>query len=286
MPKRKDQHGDDSESNDEGERELINIDFDFFDVEEIDFLALKRLLAQLFQADTELLAVHELAELILSQSSVGTTVKTDGKDSDPYAILTVLNFQVHAEHPSIKALTQYLLDKSKENADLNSHLSQILAPAAPHAALIVSERLINMPVQIAPPMYRMLTEEIQRAVDEKKPYQFSHYVFITRTYMLSAEDEAEIASNPPPKKSKQTKPTLGNASGTGGVYSFHPEDECIQKFASFTHDFGFTGTQPREKDAFGLDVRARMMVVPAESFPRLVQTMQEEFGVDQMQTDP
>jgi len=73
MPKRKDQHGDDSESNDEEERELINIDFDFFDVEEIDFLALKRLLAQLFQADTELLAVHELAELILSQSSVGTT---------------------------------------------------------------------------------------------------------------------------------------------------------------------------------------------------------------------
>jgi len=134
-------------------------------------------------------------------------------------------------------------------------------------------------------MYRMLAEEMKQASDENKPYQFSHYVIITRTYMLSAEDEAELASDPPSKKAKQSKPLLGNASGTGVVFSFHPEDECIQKFTSFTHDFSFTRAQPREKDAFGLDVRARMMVIPAEKFSQLVQTIQEEFGVNQMQID-
>jgi len=266
---------------------LINIDFDFFDPDEIDFIALKRLLAQLFQADTELLAIHELAELIISQNHIGTTVKTDGKESDPYAVLTVLNFQVHAEHPAIKTLSQYLLDRSTDNPALKAHLSQLLAPQAPHVGLIVSERLINMPVQVMPPMYRMLSEEMQRAISENKPYQFSHFVIVTRTYMLSPEDEAELASNPPPKKAKQSnaKPLLGNASGTGGIFSFHPEDECIQKFASHTHDFRFTRAQPREKDAFGLDVRARMMVVPSENFTQMVQTMQAEFGVDQMETD-
>ena len=105
MPKRKEKHGElDHESDSDSGGSLINVDFDFFDPQEIDFLALKRLLAQLFQADTELLNVHELAELILSQPLVGTTVKMDGRDSDPYAILTVLNMHVHSVCKFLSAL--------------------------------------------------------------------------------------------------------------------------------------------------------------------------------------
>jgi hypothetical protein len=40
--------------------------------------------------------MHELTELILSQPTVGTTIKTDGIESDPYALLTVLN--IHLDH--------------------------------------------------------------------------------------------------------------------------------------------------------------------------------------------
>jgi len=39
--------------------------------------------------------MHELTELILSQPTVGTTIKTDGIESDPYALLTVLNMHLH-----------------------------------------------------------------------------------------------------------------------------------------------------------------------------------------------
>ena len=74
----------------------MQVNFDFFDPNpEVDFVALKRLVVQLFQADADLLKPHELSELILSQPLVGTTVKTDGKESDPYAFLTVLNMHVH-----------------------------------------------------------------------------------------------------------------------------------------------------------------------------------------------
>lgn len=74
----------------------IQVDFEFFDPNpDVDFIALKRLIAQLFQADANILYTHELAELILSQPLVGTTVKTDGRESDPYACLTVLNMHVH-----------------------------------------------------------------------------------------------------------------------------------------------------------------------------------------------
>jgi BCCIP len=69
---------------------------------------------------------------------------------------------------------------------------------------------------------------------QNEPFQFSHYIVIARTYKLSAEDEVELThlTDPPSKKSKQFKPRLGNAFGTGGVYSFHPEDEVIQKVRS------------------------------------------------------
>jgi hypothetical protein len=100
MPKRKqgdeeDQGGSESDTLTDFQGR-IQLDFEFFDPNPgVDFIALKRLITQLFQADADLLQPHELSELILSQPLVGTTVKTDGKESDPYAFLTVLNIHVH-----------------------------------------------------------------------------------------------------------------------------------------------------------------------------------------------
>ena len=44
--------------------------------------------------------MNDLADLILSQPLVGTTIKTDGIESDPYAYLTVLNMHIHQVCPS------------------------------------------------------------------------------------------------------------------------------------------------------------------------------------------
>lgn len=69
----------------------MDVDFEFFGPTEIDFLALKRLLNQLFSSDSSDFHIEKLVELILSQPGIGSTVKTDGPDSDPYAILTAIN---------------------------------------------------------------------------------------------------------------------------------------------------------------------------------------------------
>ncbi|KZT42870.1 hypothetical protein SISSUDRAFT_956255, partial [Sistotremastrum suecicum HHB10207 ss-3] len=253
---------------------LIDIDFQFFDPAEVDHVALKRLIVQLFQSDAELIKPHALTELVLSQPLVGTTVKTEGKESDPLAFLTVLNMHVHRENASIRALAQYFLDKSKSNGDLHKELSTLFDRGVepPNVGLVLTERLINMPVEIVPPMYRMLADEIQWALEEDEPYQFSHLIFVSRTYRLTAEDEIgmDVDERPAKKKRKDGRPTLANATGRGGTYSFHPEDECIQRFATYTHDFNFTNSQPREKDSFGLDVAARMFLVPQKRFSDLV----------------
>jgi protein BCP1 len=76
--------------------DMVNVDFEWFDPDaEIDFHGLKSLTRQLFDADAELFNLSELVDLILSQPLLGSTVKVDGKETDPYAFLTVLNLQTH-----------------------------------------------------------------------------------------------------------------------------------------------------------------------------------------------
>ncbi|KAI0717511.1 p21-C-terminal region-binding protein-domain-containing protein [Cerioporus squamosus] len=279
MAKRKQQEdklaeGDESDS----DRSLVDVDFEFFDPNaDIDYLALKRLLTQLFSADAESFPLQDLADLILSQPLVGTTVKCDGRESDPYAFLTVLNLHVHKDRPSIKALISYILEKSSPDAVLHSKLQALIGPngisSSEHVGFIFSERLINMPVQIMPHMYRMLADEIQWALDDNEPYDFTYFIIISRVYRLSAEEAAELqASSPRTKRQKQSEPPPA-----AGVYPFHPEDDYIRKFATHTLDYTFTHAQPRDAEAFGLDTGGRMMLVPAARLRNVATALAEAY---------
>ena len=76
--------------------DMVNVDFEWFDPNpEVDFHGLKTLLRQLLDVDNQLFDLSELADLILSQPLLGSTVKVDGSETDPYAFLTVLNLETH-----------------------------------------------------------------------------------------------------------------------------------------------------------------------------------------------
>ncbi|KAL1952423.1 hypothetical protein VTO73DRAFT_1572 [Trametes versicolor] len=282
MAKRKQQDNGKDTSDDESdsERSLVDVDFEFFDPNpDVDFLALKRLITQLFQTDAQILPVHDLADLILAQPLVGSSVKCDGRESDPFAFLTALNLHVHKDRPSIKALTAYILEKSSADSTLHSKLQTLLGPAAlasPNSkpvGFVFSERLINMPVQIMPHMFRMLADEIQWALDDNEPYDFSHLILVSRVYRLTAEEAAELhASAPRAKRQKQSDPPQG-----AGVYPFHPEDDIIRKFAAHTLDYTFTHAQPRTEEAFGLDTGGRMMLIPTSRLRDIAAALAEAF---------
>lgn len=53
------------------------------------------LLRQLFDDDAHLFDIGALANLILAQPLLGSTVKVEGNASDPYGLLTVLNVDTH-----------------------------------------------------------------------------------------------------------------------------------------------------------------------------------------------
>ncbi|KAF5311395.1 hypothetical protein D9758_018563 [Tetrapyrgos nigripes] len=289
MSKRKQSNNEDSDAG-SSDISMIDVDFDFFNPNpNVDYHAIKRLLKQLFQEDAESFNLHEFTELILSQPTIGTTIKTDGEDSDPYALLTVLNMHAHREHPSITSLANYFLKKSSTNPGFHSALQTLFSQTQNHVGLVVCERLINMPVQVIPHMYRMLAEELKNAIAENSAFSFTHLLILSRTYHLSLDDEAKLANSQPRNaSSKRKKAKAHNANldniprPEDGIYSFHPEDECIKEASAFTVDYPFDASpnEPRNKESFGLDTRGRMMLVPAEKFEGLVVKMGEVYAVN------
>ncbi|ESK85514.1 hypothetical protein Moror_10076 [Moniliophthora roreri MCA 2997] len=284
MAKRK-QNKDDSDD-DSSDVSMIDVDFDYFDPNpDVDYQAIKRLLGQLFQHDAELFHLHELTELILSQPSVGTTIKTDGKESDPYALLTVLNMHTHKDHPSIKAIGSYILQKTAPNSEFHSRAQALFNQTESHVGLVICERLINMPVETIPPMYRMLTEELKNAVAQNQPFKFTDLIFISRAYYLTEAEEQFFINNSnaraSTKRSKKAKEAPEEARPSDGIYSFHPEDDHIKKTSTHSIEYKFNSAppEPRDNESFGLDTRGRMMLVPISRFEDLVTQMSLAYAV-------
>jgi len=219
---------------------MVNVDFEWFDPQpEHDFHGLKTLLRQLLDVDAQLFDLSALADLILSQPLLGSTVKVEGNETDPYAFLTILNLHEHREKPVIKDLTRYLIQKSSTIPTLSNSLQTILSPGSgSEVGLILTERVINIPSEVVPPMYTMLLEEISWALEEKEPYKFSHYLILSRTYneVVSTLDQED---NRPQKKKKTINVEKE-------LFYFHPEDEVLQR-----HALGFGGFEYSKDEGEG-----------------------------------
>ena len=50
---------------------------------------------------------------------------------------------------------------------------------------LISERILNMPPQISVPMYETLQKELRKAVAKNLPFDFTHFVMISRQVILS-----------------------------------------------------------------------------------------------------
>ncbi|KAH8678815.1 p21-C-terminal region-binding protein-domain-containing protein [Tricladium varicosporioides] len=212
--------------------DMVNVEFEWFNFKpDIDFHGLKSLTRQLFDVDAQLFDLSALSDLILSQATIGSTVKVDGEETDAYAFLTILNLREHQEKKIVKDIAEYLLEKSRSNPALST-LTSILTSPTSQVGLVLAERLINVPAEIAPPMYSMLIDEIEAAVEDKEPYEFTHYIIISKTYheIESALDREEAPRTKKNKAGKASKET----------FYFHAEDEVLQKHALAYGSYEYT----------------------------------------------
>ena len=60
------------------------------------------------------------------------------------------------DKPVVRDLINYLKTKSASNPSLSAAFQLLSQPTIPPIGLILTERLINMPSEIVPPMYNML----------------------------------------------------------------------------------------------------------------------------------
>ncbi|KAF9739313.1 hypothetical protein PMIN06_000994 [Paraphaeosphaeria minitans] len=263
---------DDSDSDED--MDTLDVDFEWFDPNPtVDFHGLKTLLRQLLDVDNQLFNLSELADLILSQPLLGSTVKCDGTESDPFSFLTVLNLETHKDKQVIADLTAYLTRHSTTPslAPLNTLLT---APSTAQIGLILTERFINMPHEIVAPSYKMLQEEIQWALDEKEPYAFTHYLVLSKAYM-EVESNLPAAEQPPAKKKKAAK------SDDRETFYFHPEDEVLHThalgFGSFEFESPVDEGASDSKRAFqdmGVKPMGHLILIEADKFAEAVSAVE------------
>ena len=210
---------------------MLDVEFEWFDPQELDFQGIKSLLNQLFDIDAQVLDISGITDLILSQPLLGSTVKVDGQETDAYAFLSVLNLQAHVDKPCISQLTQYLKARSSANNQLSGLSSLLTQTPIPAIGLILTDRLINCPSEVVPPMYTMLQEEIDWALQEKEPYNFTHYVIVSKTY-TEVQSKLDVEDDRPKKKQK-------SAIGAFETMYFHPEDEVFERHALCSGAFDY-----------------------------------------------
>ncbi|KAK6497695.1 hypothetical protein TWF481_012099 [Arthrobotrys musiformis] len=262
---------DEASSSEEEEKDLLNIDFEFFDPLPHDFHGIKLLLRQLFDADASLLDLSALTDIILDQKLVGSTVKVDGREGDPFSFLSLLNLELHSNSPAVKSLLEYITSQTT-STPLHPLLPPLIGENS-KTAIILSERLINMPPEISPPSYKMLLEEISYAVEDGEPYNFTHYLLLSKLY---SEVESTIPTSPPPSTKRQ-KTKSKKKSKEELTFNFHPEDDIFLQNAVEAITYNYKHSPPPEaadsKRAFqdaGIVTKGRMVLMTKDGFERAI----------------
>ncbi|ODN83262.1 hypothetical protein L202_01435 [Cryptococcus amylolentus CBS 6039] len=276
--KRKNAPRDDEDSGSESGSDvsMINVDFDFHNFNpDVDLIAIKRLLRQTLSYDEERIDVHPLAELILSEGirlQAGSTIKTDGEESDPWGLVSVVDIAKNQEHPALKPFLEYLRSSVKSGSPLASSLTPS-AGSSIRPALVFSLRMLNLPLPLIPHLYRMLLEELE----VKEEGRFTHFVIWSRGYRLEGNEEGMgldynvVEKSSKKKKGGQNHETVALAAGS---FPYHPEEEFTDKVATTTQTFPFKTAAPRDAESFGVEQFGRLTLLEKSKLVEAIKAMQ------------
>ncbi|XP_071763917.1 protein BCCIP homolog [Centroberyx gerrardi] len=190
------EHDDDSgeEDSDASEEEIneeVIVDFEAHTISHNDFNGVKKLLQQLF------LKAHvntsEMTDIIIQQNHVGSVIRQaevpeDSDDEDNtdevFGFISMLNLTERKGVQCVEEVKELIVDQCEKSCphSVTEQLEQILNDTSKPVGLLLSERFINVPPQIALPLHKQLQEEIAEAQRTNKPSGKCHYcLMISKT---------------------------------------------------------------------------------------------------------
>jgi len=211
------------------ERE-IQVDFEARTPQECDFHGIVNLLRQMMRSNagsnTSSVNVSDLANHIIAQRNVGSVITQshddmdDEDDSDEeqennaggannangnaarpndmlepnnevFGVGTVIRLTRGQEQNSIaEQIISHLLVNTARS-EKAAALRAFFSTPGNDVGFLISERIINMPPQISVPLYETLANEVRKARAKNLPFNFTHYVMISRL-LVSPNDERNI----------------------------------------------------------------------------------------------
>uniref|UniRef100_A0A3B3RHV1 BRCA2 and CDKN1A interacting protein n=1 Tax=Paramormyrops kingsleyae TaxID=1676925 RepID=A0A3B3RHV1_9TELE len=191
-----DESGDSGEEDSNNSNEEINeeviVDFEAHTISDNDFNGIRKLLQQLFlKANVD---VSELTDIIIQQNHIGSVIRqgevedSDDEDDDDevFGFISMLNLTERKGVPCVEQVKELLLAQCEKVCphSVVEELEKTLKDAGKPVGLLLSERFINVPPQIALPLHKQLQDEIAEAQKTNKPSSRCRYcLMISKTYM-------------------------------------------------------------------------------------------------------
>ncbi|KAH8327080.1 hypothetical protein KR074_002594 [Drosophila pseudoananassae] len=251
--------------------EELDVDFEGRAPVDPDAQGISQLLQRLFLRAH--INCNQMADLIVAQNYIASVIKqwigdepvSEAEDDNMveddtvFGITTVLNLTAKKDQPSIAQLRTYLLDRAKTHASEKVHqqLKELLDNEERHVGFLITERFINIPVQISVPLLQNLQEEIDAAKAKKMKFDFDTLLLLVKFYRKEA------------KKGKPAEDEYSN-----------PEDEVLSDRAKISFEYSVASETDSgmsgdwlEGDAVLTPYR-KLLVLEAKQLPQLINDIQ------------
>lgn len=236
-----------------------------------DFHGIKALMYQLFlKAHINL---SSLTKLIIEQSYIGSILQQCVDEDDPdnsddegaavdevFGITSVINLTHHKDVECVKEVKKYLLDKTQKK------LAGLFEDSSNQVGLLFNERFINIPPQVSVPLLENLCKEIDEAKKEGKPFDFTHFILISKLHESTRKD--------PESKKKKAK-------GTANILWVNAEEEPVSELGEILGEFSVrnesdaavSGTWDEDDEQF--DPKRRIILLTAKQVPEALIKIKE-----------
>ncbi|XP_010506377.1 PREDICTED: protein BCCIP homolog [Camelina sativa] len=259
--KEKDEQSSDS-SDEEDSQGDVQADFEFFDPKLTDFHGVKTLL-QNYLDDKEW-DLSSFVDLILEQTTVGTVVKVaDDEDESVFAVVTALNLARYKDNKCFSEVKEFLRKVCSEK-NITKDLEMLLEKKAQDVGLLVSQRVMNLPPQLLPPLYDGLFDEVSWATEDeptgelRRSFRFKSYLLVTKIYKL--------------KNPQQRKPRRGEEDIEETIF-LKPEDELFLELSSWSFTFPMCSQLVTSQEMKNYQLMGLVMAVEANKIPKFRQML-------------